>query len=399
MKKTAPKYNTGQNIWFMIKLACNSKEKNVLAISFLLALLTVIQNLLNLYISPVILRAVEEHVSMQKLLIIIAGFVLLCMAVSAGLTYVKENALGGRISVRCEIVNLLNKKAATTSYPNIEDIKFKKLLTKSNECTDSNREATEAIWTTLTTLLVDAACFFIYAGLLTQIQPILILVIFTTAGISYFILGNLNGYVYEHREEEAEYEHHMDYLLNTAKDLGAAKDIRIFGLHSWLEELYRKNDRAFTALRSKEEGVYAWAKIADVVLTFLRNGVAYAYLIYLVLYQGLDISEFLLLFTAVDGFSGWVFGILENLRVLQRQSQDISIVRECLDYPEIFQFEEGIPLKWTPEETYIISLENVSFSYPDAPKETLHDINLTLRPGEKLAIVGLNGAGKTTLIM
>ena len=39
-----------------------------------------------------------------------------------------------------------------------------------------------------------------------------------------------------------------------------------------------------------------------------------------------------------------------------------------------------------------------SFRYPGTDKDTLTNINLTLHPGEKLAVVGLNGAGKTTLI-
>ena len=91
-------------------------------------------------------------------------------------------------------------------------------------------------------------------------------------------------------------------------------------------------------------------------------------------------------------------GFLETLYTLHRQSLDISTVRECLDYPEVFQFEEGIPLKRETGKKYIISLEHVSFCYPGADKEVLQDINLILRPGEKLAVVGLNGAGKTTLI-
>ena len=43
-------------------------------------------------------------------------------------------------------------------------------------------------------------------------------------------------------------------------------------------------------------------------------------------------------------------------------------------------------------------MENVSFRYPGAETDTLKNINLTLHPGENLAVVGLNGAGKTTLI-
>ena len=45
-----------------------------------------------------------------------------------------------------------------------------------------------------------------------------------------------------------------------------------------------------------------------------------------------------------------------------------------------------------------LTLENVSFRYPKAEKDTLTNINLTLHNGEKLAVVGLNGAGKTTLV-
>ncbi|MGH2523817.1 MAG: ABC transporter ATP-binding protein, partial [Anaerolineales bacterium] len=41
---------------------------------------------------------------------------------------------------------------------------------------------------------------------------------------------------------------------------------------------------------------------------------------------------------------------------------------------------------------------HVSFRYPGAPDEALHDVCLTIRPGEKIALVGENGAGKTTLV-
>ena len=45
-----------------------------------------------------------------------------------------------------------------------------------------------------------------------------------------------------------------------------------------------------------------------------------------------------------------------------------------------------------------VRFENVHFRYPEADKDTLHGINLHLKPGEKLALVGENGSGKTTLI-
>ena len=247
----------------------------------------------------------------------------------------------------------------------------------------------------LTTNIVG---FLIYVGLLTTVQPFLIFLIIATTFISYLIGNYVNGYGYRHREEEAEYERHMNYLLGRAEDLSAAKDIRIFGLRHWLEELYEKAMSCHSAFHKKVQGVYIWSPITDLVLTFLRNGVAYAYLISLVIHGGLGVAEFLLYFTAVGGFTGWVSGILNGFSTLYKQSLDLSTVRECLDYYEPFQFEGGKSIEAEAERKYELRLENVSFRYPGADQDTLTNINLTLHPGEKLAVVGVNGAGKTTLV-
>jgi len=393
-----PKYNMGQNTWFMIKLAWTCGEKKVIVLGLLTAIMAVASNLINLYVSPTILSVVERHASVTELILTIAGFVLGMMLVSAATAYLNENITFGRISVRIEIINLLNQKAATTSYPNVDDDRFCKLLTKSIECVGNNRASGEAIWTTLTILVINILGFVIYVSMLTKVHPILMLMIIVTSIISYFIGNRLNDYGYRHREEEAEYERHANYIHGRVQDLGTAKDIRIFGLRPWLEELYDKAMDAYTAFHSKAQGVYIWTRIADLVLAFLRNAIAYAYLVGLVIRDGLEVAEFLLFFSAAGGFSGWVSGILGGCNTLHKQSLDISNVRECLEYEEPFKFDEGEHMNPEADRTYEIRLENVSFRYPGAEKDTLTNINLTLHPGEKLAVVGLNGAGKTTLI-
>ena len=44
----------------------------------------------------------------------------------------------------------------------------------------------------------------------------------------------------------------------------------------------------------------------------------------------------------------------------------------------------------------IIQTENLSFKYPDGTL-ALHDINIEIKRGEKVAVIGSNGAGKSTL--
>lgn len=397
-KAPKPKYNMAQNSWFMIKLAWTSGEKKVIVLSLLSALTAVALNLINLYVSPTILSVVERQASVTELIVTIVVFVAALMLVSAASSYVNTNTLYGRVSVRCEIINLLNRKMATTSYQNISDERFKTLKIKVQETIGSNRAATEAVWTTLTDLTTNIVGFAFYVVLMSSIQPLLLLAILATTVVSYFVSNRLSEWGYKHREEESEYSTQIYYLDRQSSDLTVAKDIRIFGLRSWLDDLYAKSMAAYTAFKRKEQGVYIWASVTDLVLTFLRNAIAYAYLIGLVIGNGLSVSEFLLFFGAVGGFTAWVSGILGGFNTLHKQSLDISSVRECLEFPEPFKFEDGEPIKTEKNRLYEIRLENVSYRYPGADKDTLTNVNLTLHPGEKLAVVGLNGAGKTTLI-
>ena len=251
---STPKYNTFQNIGFMIRLAWNSDEKMVFVLCLLIALLSVAQNLIDLYISPVILDAVENHVPVIRLLFTIAGFAIASMAVSAALTYARQNSSPGRISVRCEIVNLLNRKAATTAYPNLEDNRFLKLLEKSNEYTNCNQEAAGAIWETLTLLLINLTCFFLYGSLLTQVQPVLILVILATSGTSYFLSRHLDSYRYTHLDEEAEYAKRMLYLLNQAKDLALQRTFGSSGFAPGWRNCMRKIWKLFLPSTGRRKG-------------------------------------------------------------------------------------------------------------------------------------------------
>lgn len=208
----------------------------------------------------------------------------------------------------------------------------------------------------------------------------------------------INEWGYRHREEEAGYVKRLAYVQKVATDRQYGKDIRIFGLREWVEELWESTMRLYHGFLLRRETAYLWANVIDLALLLVRNGAAYAYLIWLTLEQGLPVSQFLLYFGAATGFAQWVSGILEKFAKLHKQCLDISTVREFLEYPEPFRFEDGLPLEKRLDTPYELRLEGVSYRYPGAEKDTIHKLDLTVRPGENLAIVGLNGAGKTTLV-
>ncbi len=397
-KAKKPTYSTLQNVWFMVKLAWTAKEKKVLVLCLLSAVLAVLNSIIGLYITPTILSAVEQRVPVSELVLTILLFTGGVMLVSAASAYVQRNTLFGRVAVRCELIALVNKKAATTSYPNVGDEAFGRLLASAEDATNSNQKAGEAIWETLSSLLKNLLGFAIYLSLLVSVGPTLLLCVLLTTVVGYYIGRYADGYRYRHREEEEDCLRHIEYIHGRAQDWNAAKDIRIFGLRGWMTDLSQKARAAYAGVRRRATRAVIFARLADVVLAFLRNGLAYVYLIRQVLEGQIDVPRFLLLFSAVGGFTEWVSGILGDLATLHRQSLDLCTLREFLDFPEPFLFTQGQPLAAEPGDAHEIRLEHVCFRYPGTEKDTLHDINLVLHPGEKLAVVGLNGAGKTTLV-
>lgn len=397
-KAPKPKYNLWQNTGFMLRTS-RKYAKSVFPLCIVLALLSAGKSVAELLIAPAILNKIELSASLGSVVFTIAAFALVLMLLSGLRSYVDTNALFGRIAVRSQGIYLsISRKYAETSYPNLLNTDFLALGKKASAACDANSEASEAIWTTLTDLMTSCIGFIVYLALLTNLNLWLAALVAATTAVSYFASKRINEWGYLHRSEELELTKKIEYANKTATSREFAKDIRMFGLRGWLEDLWGSTMRLYSAFCAKRERKYIWANIIDIVLTFLRNGIAYAFLIGITVKNGLPASQFLLYFAALSGFAQWVVEILDKLSVMHKQSLDISTIREFLDWDEPFDLNGGERIAFEPNKQYEIRLDDVSFRYPKADKDTLSHINLTVHPGEKLAIVGLNGAGKTTLV-
>lgn len=395
-KKTKPKYSSFENVGWMISNAW--KEcKSVLFICLIIAAISVALNLAELLIAPQILQKVEEGASVSALLLTIAVFAALLFLLMGGKRYFEDNSLYGRIAIRAAIIVKINEKTNTTSYPNMLDSNIQKLRSKAYEATQGNSEASEHIWTTLTTLITNLVGFAVYLVLLSNLNVILMVAVIGTTIISFFVSRKTDTWRYRHRDEEADYDKKISYIRAKSESIELAKDIRVFGLAPWLQGMYSSIVKLYESFVKKSEKQKLIGNIVDVLLGVLRNGIAYFYLINMALNENLPASTFLLYFTAVSGFTAWITGILSEFAVLHKESLELNTIREYLDVPEPFRFEGGAAIP-SFTDGYEIKLENVCFRYPNAEEDTIHCLDLTISPGEKLAIVGLNGAGKTTLV-
>jgi ATP-binding cassette subfamily B protein len=80
----------------------------------------------------------------------------------------------------------------------------------------------------------------------------------------------------------------------------------------------------------------------------------------------------------------------------EQHSLYIDKIRKFLDYEVKIKNKESTLSM--PKDVASLELKNISFAYNDKDSYILKNIDLIIKPGEKIAFVGYNGAGKTTLI-
>lgn len=129
---------------------------------------------------------------------------------------------------------------------------------------------------------------------------------------------------------------------------------------------------------------------------FLLDGLYITYLVFqAAVLHTIDYSNAVVLFNRTGSLRRGMVNLADIFPKAQENSLYIDKIRAFLDYEPHIERDEGVAV---PASGTGIELRNVNFRYNDEMPYTLKDITLSVRPGEKIAIVGYNGAGKTTLI-
>ena len=83
--------------------------------------------------------------------------------------------------------------------------------------------------------------------------------------------------------------------------------------------------------------------------------------------------------------------------MLPRAAVAADRVQEVLDSQTVI-LDPDQPEKFSGNEKGLLKFDHVSFRYPGADENVIHDISFTARPGETTAIIGSTGSGKSTLV-
>jgi ATP-binding cassette subfamily B protein len=186
----------------------------------------------------------------------------------------------------------------------------------------------------------------------------------------------------------------LDYIRYLGASRQSAKEVKIFGLGDYLGQRFKRifesfyGDNRRLAINRAVHGT-----LVGVVPSLAYWG-AYAYVVRQALGGLITVGGLSLIASAFSRSRD----IMENL-----VSQFVDASEQALYLRDLFEFLEARPTLVSgsrPVPKVIRSgfeFRNVSFAYPGSAKKVISGISFSLRPGEKIALVGENGAGKTTI--
>ena len=237
-----------------------------------------------------------------------------------------------------------------------------------------------------------------YTYIIMSLHPIMILFILTVIAANTLIARRSAKLGYEYTTAMTRLSRRFNYIFRTMVDFKVGKDVRINGADSWLKSKYEKESEEYIKdHRAQQRKLLGINTLSDII-GLIQTVVMYGYCGYLAISGGITVGSFTVFLGALTAFTGTFNEFVKRFPALGLLSKYIDDYREFLRCAE----HEGKELETSDisalPEHCDIEFVNVSFKYPDTDRYVLKNINIKIKAGERLSIVGYNGAGKSTFI-
>lgn len=226
-------------------------------------------------------------------------------------------------------------------------------------------------------------------------DPILIIIIIISNIISVIALtkSNLVGYNnFKNIETEDRFMWYVNRIFYRQENAAELKTTNVSNL---LIEKYQENVQTIN-----KKTIRSYKKMAkyNVIICFSSNIISglgsYLVLLYRLAKHIIDIASFTTMINALTKFQGKVLELANLITSLKNNALYVEDFIWMLEYnPEVEQRRKNIKFQFDS-----ITLNDVSFRYPNTDQDVLNNISMKALKGKKIAIVGVNGSGKTTLM-
>lgn len=184
------------------------------------------------------------------------------------------------------------------------------------------------------------------------------------------------------------------YLYYQLSDFCYGKDIRLYDSTRMMKDKVQSHTRQQVGVWADTQRMQRKNKWGMDLVNALRDGFSYFYIGLLAVSKKITIGEFSMCVSSASTLYWSLNTITSGTQEITKRCSYAHQFIRFLDYPEAMRKgNQGID-----KQTHEIEFSHVSFKYPRSEKYVLRDINLKIRSGEHLSIVGVNGSGKTTFI-
>jgi ATP-binding cassette subfamily B protein len=288
----------------------------------------------------------------------------------------------------------LIKHAATLDLVSFEDPAFHDKLERARKRTVSGRLA---ILTSLMNIAQDLLSLGSLSAGLILFNPWLMLLLAAAVIPAFLAESHFTALTYTVYFRYTPQRRELDYIRWLGASVDSAKEVKIFGLGDYLAERYKavaerlSSENKTVAIRRAALG-----SLLNVVSTGGYYG-AYISILARTLEGGLTLGTLTFLAGAFSRSRAYIEKILSSVSEMSEQTLYLKDLFDFFEMqPQISSPADPVPAPRPIREGF--RFENVAFAYPGATRTVLHDIDLRIAKGEKIALIGANGAGKTTLV-
>jgi len=319
-----------------------------------------------------------------EIAIVIAGEIL------ARASSLVESLLGDLFSNNMSVT--LMEQAAKLDLAQFEDPTFYDHLERARRQTVGRI----ALLTLLLSMMQDALTLITLGGALIAYSPWLLLLLLIAVIPSFLGETHFASLAYSLLFRWTPERRQLDYLRFVGASDKTAKEVQMFGLAPWLTDRYRTLAQKFY---EENRSLSLRRGLVSAALSILGTiGYYAAYAIILVRAVRGDITIGMLTFLAASFARGRdvIQGILLSASNVYEQALYLRDLFVFLDMKPTIASKPGAIAVPEPIR-HGFMFEDVGFRYPGSDRWAIRHVNLAIRPGERIALVGENGAGKTTI--
>lgn len=397
-KKKISRRRVFSNTVFALRMIHQTSPVMIPFLLFISVLGSLSNTLVNLYIFKYVLDALSDGVELVKILLTVG----ILFAISAGTSILRHFYWQwfypvAFAKVGCAIQERLQKKAAEVELACYERPEFFDTFIKAS---DAATDRAVKVMETLDNLVWALTSVISKVVLVVSVSP-LFLPFALAPAVSTLIMGK--------RVNRIQYDRDME-IKEASRRRGFVR--RTFYLDEYSKEMRLTDMKTVMMRRMHEVTGQLWGistrygkKIS------LLNPLVYSVPYWLISYLGvvllsawmtvgvetpmMTVGDCFIVINSITQISGSLEWFFENVIAFDQHALYMENVREFLDYPVAIPENEDAD---APADFETLSLRGVSFTYEGAEAAALSDVTLSIKRGEKIAIVGHNGAGKTTLV-